>query len=281
MRVSKICADCLWDKQKNLSDDPAFLQEIRDIIDNRQEDDSSPYLVHLFGEVYERHFGIAKPYAGVKRKYNDFALSMEEQIRKKIEASDDPLGTAFSYARIGNYIDFGAMEEVSEDVFLSLLDEARLQERDMQTMASFISCCEQAGTFLLLADNAGEIVLDKLFLEQVQKRFPQLEISVMVRGKEVLNDATEEDAVYTGIGQLARIVSNGGNVAGTVYEMLPDEAKAVLDTADVILAKGQGNYESLSGSGRHVFYSLLCKCGLFTDRFNVPLLTGVFAEEAG
>lgn len=122
-------------------------------------------------------------------------------------------------------------------------------------------------------------MLDKLFIEQLRKRFPELEIKIMVRGSEVLNDATLEDACYVGMDKLTEVISNGNAVAGTVYDMLPDEAKKALDTADVILAKGQGNYESLCRQGRHIFYSFLCKCELFTSRFNVPRLTGVFVEE--
>jgi Uncharacterized conserved protein len=100
----------------------------------------------------------------------------------------------------------------------------------------------------------------------------------MVRGSEVLNDVTAEDAAYVGIDSVAEIVSSGTSVAGVIYEMLPDEAKTAIDRADVILAKGQGNYESLSGQGRRIFYSLLCKCELFTERFQVPKLSGIFLE---
>ena len=100
----------------------------------------------------------------------------------------------------------------------------------------------------------------------------------MVRGSEVLNDVTAEDAAYVGIDSVAEIVSSGTSVAGMIHEMLPEEAKTAIDQADVILAKGQGNYESLSGRGRHIFYSLLCKCELFTERFRVPKLTGNFLE---
>ena len=95
----------------------------------------------------------------------------------------------------------------------------------------------------------------------------------------MLNDATEDDAHYTGLDKVAEIVSNGDAIAGTIYEMMPLEARTALDEADVILSKGQGNYESLSGHGRHVFYAFLCKCELFTSRFEVPLLTGMFVEE--
>ena len=122
-------------------------------------------------------------------------------------------------------------------------------------------------------------MLDKLFLEQLKKRFPQLQLQVLVRGREVLNDVTPEDAVYTGIDQIAEIFSNGGAIAGTVYDMLPEEARSALDKAEVVFSKGQGNYESLSGQGKHVFYTFLCKCNLFTSRFSVPLLTGMLVEE--
>ena len=101
----------------------------------------------------------------------------------------------------------------------------------------------------------------------------------MVRGGEVLNDATAEDACYVGLDAFAEIISNGEAIAGTIYEMLPENAKEILDNSDIILAKGQGNYESMSGQGRHVFYEFLCKCDLFTSRFNVPKLTGMFIEE--
>ena len=137
----------------------------------------------------------------------------------------------------------------------------------------------KAKSFLLIADNAGEIVFDKLLLIELQKLFPHLKITVMVRGGEVSNDATMEDAKYVGLDKAANVISNGMPIAGTVYQMLSAEARQAIDSADVILSKGQGNYESLSGYGRHIFYSFLCKCDLFTSRFNVPKFTGMFIED--
>lgn len=279
MRVIESCAKCLYDKQEKMVRQPEYLSEIRQIIENRDEDDTAPYLVYLFNGVYERYFGKKQPYTAIKKQYNDLVLSMEDSLRAKIEEAEDPLVTAFSYARIGNYIDFGAMNQVDENTFLSLFDKAQMHERDLSVMQSFLEECSQAKEFLLLADNCGEIVLDKLFLEQLRKKFPQLHVSVMVRGKEVLNDATMEDALYVGIDRVAEVVSNGNAVAGTVYDMLVEEAKKRMDIADVILSKGQGNYETLSNQGFHIFYSFLCKCDLFTSRFEVPRLTGIFVEE--
>ena len=279
MRVVESCAQCLYSRQQNLTQDPEYLEEIRNIISRRGEEDSAPYLVYLFRQAYEKRFGPGKPYADIKRKYNDLVLAREEAIRQRIERAEDPLGTALGYARAGNYIDFGAMNTVEEDVLLQLLDEAGMQPRDQAVLDSFVRACESGRSFLLLADNCGEIVLDRLFIEQLKKRFPHLDVTVLVRGGEGLNDATEEDALYCGMDKAAHVLSSGSSVAGTVYGMLSEEAKAAMDRADVILSKGQGNYETLNGTGRHIFYAFLCKCDLFTDRFGVPRLTGMLVEE--
>ena len=279
MRVAESCAECLYNKQKQVSGDKKYLEEIKSIIDNRGEDDTSPYLVYRFSQIYEKFYGQRSPYGEIKKKYNDLVLSMEERIRTRIEDSEDPLVKSFLYARAGNYIDFGAMDSVDDETLLSLLECVELNEKEAAVIQSFTEQCKSAHRFLLITDNCGEIVLDKLFLEQIHKRFPKLMIDVLVRGGEVLNDATKEDAEYVGINSVARVISNGLPIAGTVYDMLPEPAKEALDQSDVILAKGQGNYESLSKQGRHIFYSFLCKCELFTDRFQVPKLTGIFVEE--
>ena len=279
MRVIENCAECLYKRQLRKTDNKECLAEIKAVIDNRAYDDPAPYLVYRFNQIYLKYFGSVASFRDEKIKYNDLVLSMEDALREEINSSDDPLLTAFSFARAGNYIDFGALSDVNEKTFLSLLEREELSDNDLQTFEAFAKQCETAGSLLLLADNCGEIVLDKLFLEQLKKQYPQLKLSVMVRGGEVLNDVTVEDAEYAGIGSVAEIISSGIGVSGTVYRMLSDEAKSALDNADVILSKGQGNYEALSGQGRHIFYSFLCKCERFTNRFGVPKLTGIFVEE--
>lgn len=134
MRITESCAACLYNRQKHLSSDEQYLSEIRRIIDNRGEDDTSPYLVYLFRKVYEKHFGQRSSYRKIKKKYNDLVLSMEDSVRKRIEESEDPLAKAFVYARIGNYIDFGVMNQVDEKTFLSLFDGAELSQEDAAVM---------------------------------------------------------------------------------------------------------------------------------------------------
>lgn len=285
MRITDSCAECLYDKQTaRVRDFPKeereqYLEEVRELLAHRGEADTSPYMVYGFNNLFERRFGGQKSYTVIKKEYNDLVLAIEQEIEAEIERAQDPLAEALFYARVGNYIDFGAMNHVDKECFLELVHSVRVSAGDQETYRSFVRQCAEARRFLLIADNCGEIVLDKLFVRQLKKRFPQLAVHVLVRGAEALNDATLEDAVYVGLDREAQLLSNGSAVAGTIYEMLPDEARAVLDGADVILAKGQGNYESLAGQGRHIFYSFLCKCELFTKRFDVPLLTGMFVEE--
>ena len=279
MRVSESCAKCLYDKQVNRTDNAEYLAEIRKILEERREEDSAPYLVYLFNKVSQRYFGAGMDYHDVKKKYNDLVLGMEQELRREIEREEDPVAKALVMARIGNYIDFGAMNHVDQEEFLTLFADTKMREEEKKVYQSFLQECEKAKSFLLICDNCGEIVLDKLLLEQLHKRFPNLEFTALVRGQEVLNDATLEDAEYAGLDQMAKLMTNGNAVAGIVYNMLPENAKRAMDEAEVILAKGQGNYETLYGQGRHIFYEFLCKCDLFVERFQVPRLTGMFVEE--
>ncbi len=279
MRISQICVDCQLNKQKKRFHDPALMEEVRRILDSRTEADSAPLLSYKINQLYREHYGDFSPFAAEKKQYNDLVLSMEEALTHRIQSSDDPVRTALFLARTGNYIDYGALPDVSEEEFINLLSAQQPDAHDELVYQSFLSECKKAGSFLLLADNCGEIVLDRLLLQTVKERFPDMRFTVLVRGAGVLNDVTPEDAAYAGIGRIAKIVSNGEAIAGTIYERLPEEAKEAVDTADLILSKGQGNFESFAGEGRHAFYLFLCKCPLFTERFHVPPLTGMFVQE--
>lgn len=279
MRITEECVACQLKKQAARFTKPEEMEEVRRIIQERDENMSTPYLSFLLNQLYQKYYGVTHPFTEQKKQYNDLVLSMESALLSRIEETPDPVRTALFLARIGNYIDFGALAHVSEEEFLSLLSDPEISDEDEKTYRSFLEECGKAKTFMLLADNCGEIVLDKLLLRVLKKQFPALQMTVLVRGAEVSNDATPEDAVYTGLQEYARILDNGEAIAGTVYERIPEEARKALDSSDVILSKGQGNYESLAGTGRHIFFLFLCKCRLFTERFHVPALTGMFVEE--
>lgn len=286
MRLNSMCIRCLVDKQQGriagFADEEkntAYMKEIAKIIGESGDEASSAYLVYLFNQVYRRYFGETKDYTGIKKEYNAYVLEMEDDLYEKILGAEDPLAQSIVYARIGNYIDFGAMQNVEKDVFLKLFEDKGKNRLDRAVYEDFLRDCSEGEKFLLLTDNCGEIVLDKLFLRELKKRFPHLDICVMVKGEEVLNDATMEDAEETGVCGVARVIPNGNGVAGTVEEMLSEEGLEALEQADIILAKGQANFETLSGCGRNIYYSFLCKCDWFSGRFGVERNTGMFIRE--
>ena len=286
MRLNSMCIRCLVDKQeagiakfKDEEKNTAYMKEIAKIIGESDDEASSAYLVYLFNQVYRRYFGEVKDYSEIKKEYNSYVLAMEDELYQEIGEAKDPLAQSIVYARIGNYIDFGAMQHVERAEFLELFQEKEKNLLDQSVYEDFLKDCQKGKNFLLLADNCGEIVLDKLFLRELKKRFPHLILSVMVRGEEVLNDVTIKDAEETGICTVAKVVSNGNGVGGTVVDMLSEEARQVLDQADVMPAKGQANFETLHGCGRNIYYSFLCKCDWFSGRFGVEKYTGMFLRE--
>lgn len=130
-----------------------------------------------------------------------------------------------------------------------------------------------------LTDNCGEIVLDKILIRFIQEIYPKLKITVIVRGKNVINDATMEDAEEIGLTKQVRCIGNGNSAPGTVFRDLSEEAKQVLTNADVIISKGQGNFESMVGEGFNPYYIFLCKCELFVRRFGLQQYETVFVKE--
>lgn len=286
-RVNEKCVACLYDKQENSMESvkdkvkaQAYLEDVKSILDNRNDNDCAPYLVACFKEKYKEYFGeAASNFSEKKRKYNDLVMNMLPDLADKINEAEDPVKMALFMARIGNYIDFGAMNHVDDEEFMNLFANMEISDQDEKYYELFSKECEEARSFLLLADNCGEIVLDVLFLEQMAMRYKDLALYVLVRGEEVLNDVTMADAMYVGVQNVAMVLENGNAVAGTVYDLCSEEAKMLIDNVDIILAKGQGNYESFSGYGKHTYYSFLCKCDLFTERFNVPRLSGMFISE--
>ena len=137
----------------------------------------------------------------------------------------------------------------------------------------------EARRIVLLTDNCGEIVLDKLLLKVIKELYPEAELNIMVRGEEVLNDATRKDALEVGLDKVGSVVDNGTEIAGTFLDAVSKDALQILEEADVILSKGQANFETLRGCGKNIYYIFLCKCDMFANRFGVPRFTGMMIND--
>lgn len=256
-----------------------YMQRILKVLAEAPERFGAPVIVRTINAIQDEMFGIKQDYAQIKKYYNQVMLGHEEQVKENVTQSKDSIKTGIQYAMIGNYIDFGARINVNEEQLTELLNDSDRFVIDEKQYRELTEDLEKAHRLVYLTDNCGEIVMDKILIQQIQKKYPDLEIAILVRGAEVINDATMEDAAQVGLTEIARVLPNGTDIAGTWLEELSQEAKAVLESADVIISKGQGNFETLRKCGLNIYYIFLCKCDLFANTFQVPKLTGMLINE--
>ena len=209
---------------------------------------------------------------------NALVLSHMDDIRSRVMGAENPILAGLQFAILGNYLDFSALQgQVSFEKFTQMLDSAQEMRFDMAVFERFRQDLRKGKKLLYLTDNAGEIGFDRIFAEAIAKIHPNLGITFCVRGGPTLNDATREDAAAVGIP--FRVIDNGNLVPGTQLDLLSAEAKQAVETADVILAKGMANVETMLGCGYNIYYAFLVKCQRFVNLFGKPLMTPMLVGE--
>jgi uncharacterized protein with ATP-grasp and redox domains len=193
------------------------------------------------------------PYLEIKRDFNRLMLGYYPELKKLVDEAPDPFAMALRLAIAGNIIDFGPNRPFDFD---ATLDRAKSMVLAVDESASLKETIRRAETLLFLGDNAGEIVMDRILLETI--RHPNVYFAV--RGSPVLNDATVDDAAAVGIDRIARVISNGDDAPGTILETTSPEFRDMFDRADLVIAKGQGNYEGLCGIDKTIYFILMAKC---------------------
>lgn len=286
MIAQERCISCIRNKQteraEQVSDHEmqrAFLQEINRILEIYGKQESAPALSARADQAFEKLCGFSEDYSAIKQNYNQLLLSMEKELEERIISSPRPIMECIKYVCAANYIDFSAVENVNAETLKQLFKRAEKEELSETEYTAFISDLSSAKTLLYIVDNCGEIVLDKLLIRMIQKSFPDIAVSVLVRGKDVINDATLTDAEQTGMTAEANCISNGNGAPGTVMAWLSNETMELITSTDLIIAKGQGNFESLYGEGLNPYYMFLCKCEMYVERFGLTQFTSVFTKE--
>ena len=287
MKLSCDCIHCIFGKANELyarsvtdeSRRVRFMKETMRIIADASEDVPIPYLTYQVMTHLHSETQVDDYYTHEKTTFNNLMLSVEDSVTAKIAASADPLLSALRYAITGNMIDFGALMTVSKTEVLNTLDRCGQTTLDAETCDAFRRDLEKAETLAYLADNAGEIVMDKLFVQVLQQLYPRLCIRLYVRGNPTLNDATMHDAQEVGLTAVTDVYTNGLAMPGTCLDYMEADMARLVRESDVIISKGQGNFESLNGSGLNIYYLLLCKCGHFARRFGMERMQPVFIHE--
>ena len=259
----------------------AFTRDLMRMICDGPVEMSAPFYTPGITKLFTEHFGLADDrFAEEKEASNRYAMERFDTITRMVRSAPDPLYAGLQAAILGNYIDFSALQgEVSFEKLDEMLALLHTIEVDRSVFSSLRSDLEAGKHLLYLTDNAGEIVFDRVFLEVIRDSFPRLSITVCVRGGPAQNDATIADA--QAVGMPFPVIGNGTRIPGTVLELASDELKAALSTADVILAKGQANVETLldTGHGYNVYYAFLVKCKRFIDRFGKEKLTPMLVRD--
>ena len=256
-----------------------FVRELMKLYLNAPEEVSSPWFGPATADLLHEIYGLPiDRFKEEKLASNRFVLERLDQIRRKVESAPDPVFAGLQFSILGNYLDFGALQgKVSFEKLEDMLDKGLEMELDADNYASLCQDLDAGRTLLYLTDNAGEIGFDRIFAEQIAKKYPHLEITFCVRGDVAQNDATREDAAAVGIP--FPIIDNGNRIAGTQLDQLGEEAETALKTADVIIAKGMANTETMFGCGYNIYYAFLIKCQRFVREFGQPMFTPMLVKE--
>lgn len=240
---------------------------------------SSPWFGPQVADLLQEMYGLPiDRFREEKRLSNRFVLERLDQIRDRVRAAPDPVYAGLQFSILGNYLDFGALQgQVSFEALEQMLNKGLELELDRAVYDDLCRDLEGAKTLLYLTDNAGEIGFDRIFAEEIARRYPHLAITFCVRGQITQNDATREDAAAVDIP--FPVIDNGNRVAGTQLDQLSEEADTALNTADVVIAKGMGNTETMFGCGLNVYYAFLIKCQRFVTVFGQPMFTPMLVKE--
>ena len=284
--MNPICRECVLEKKLNgypQDADPEkiriYQEGVRKILDTDDFADTGTDAAWQIDRLWESLFGPLPDFGPVKRYFNELMMKWVPVLEERLEKADDPLLLALQYAMTGNYIDFAALGSVDEGKLGDLLRQADQIPLDPEILRSFRNDLSKAKCLAFVADNCGEIVMDQVLMRQIRKLYPQVGICAIVRGGPVANDATMEDALQIALTEDVQVIGSGTDYPGMHLERCSAEAGNVLGEADVVIAKGQANFETLSGCGLNIYYAFMCKCELFTERFGVEIFSGVLTRE--
>jgi uncharacterized protein with ATP-grasp and redox domains len=257
------CIPCLirhtLETVRRITDDEAVQEKVlRAVLRDTSEMDLSmppPMMAQAAYRLMRRLSGMEDPYKESKERFNLRALEFYPRFKSLCERSADPMETAVRLAIAGNIIDLGPSNLEDSQVIAAIEDslKAPLQGSDFEEFRKSVNTAKR---ILYLGDNAGEIVFDRLLIEHM----PYENVTFVVRGAPVINDVTMADAQYTGLTDLVEVIDNGSDAPGTIVEECSDAFQIRLNDADLIVAKGQGNFETLNAPDKIVYFLLTAKC---------------------
>lgn len=267
MKISRECIHCLARQAVEIADeatsDAAMQEEIikRSLKELGEMDfnETAPEIAYRMHQHAKNITGINDPYVRLKEQYNEIAKEIYERIteEKWLDKAADPFDMACRLAIAGNIIDFSVgLKLEPADIIKSVEDSIKHDIFGTGT-AALREAAERATSIMYIADNSGEIIFDKFLLESL----PLDKVTYVVKGGPIVNDATMQDAVSTGVADMVRVIDNGHSAQGTILKDCSSTFKSEFSKADLVISKGQANFETLSDiKDKTMFYLLRAKC---------------------
>jgi len=224
---------------------------------------SPPEIARLGYALLKKISPNGDPYKDIRQKSNRIALRLLGRLKNKVNHSKDRILTALELAIAGNIIDFGVKNNLNVKAELKkiLAKESKvIHKKSIFHYLEFKRALKKARKILYLADNAGEVVFDRVLVEEIKRAYPEKDIYYSVKSKPIINDALLEDARECGIHAVTQVISNGTDAPGTLLDLCSKEFRKIYKSADMIISKGQGNFESLSQEARPIFFLFMVKC---------------------
>ena len=213
--------------------------------------------------------GVKDPFKKIKKNSNKFALKLYPELKKEIENSEDRLLAAAKLSIIGNIIDYGAKNSLNVAGEIDYLFKGNFIINNKNNSTTFKynqfkESLNKVNNIIYLADNAGEVVFDRLLIEELAEELGK-EVIYVVRGKPIINDALIEDALFCGINKVAKVTSSGSDAPGTILKYCSPEFMKLYQDAELIISKGQGNYEALSEENKLIIFLFKAKCPVIAE----------------
>ena len=250
----------------------ALMQQAVELIARKGIDRNNCELIEEVYRIVTRAVGDEDPYRDVKAHFNRGMLRLCPEVRRHIQESGDPLRAAVRAAIAGNLIDLSALGlEISLEAAMEKVREVDRTGMYVDDCDSLKAALSRARTLLVLGDNCGEIAMDKLLIETLRGLYPQLRVQYGVRGTAVVNDVTREDAAMVGMEDVAEVIDNGDSLLTTLLRRTSPEFNRAFYGADVVIAKGMGNYEGLYGCDRgDIWFLMIAKCNVIARLTGTP-----------
>jgi len=268
-------------KSLNVSEEESFslYKEVAEEFSKMEKNITPVEMADILYTVVEKQTGVQDVFYNEKKEANEMAMKIVDYIEKAPVSRKWPLKMYAKLSALGNQIDLGAHDVDLETFEKEIVSKALELSFGLDAFKDFKWRLEKAQTVLFILDNAGEAVFDKLFMKKIKENRPDITIYAAVRGRTILNDVTKLEASYIGLGEVSKVIDSGSVYPGVVIGKTTEEFSRIFDESDIIISKGQGNFEGLSDNAvEKLFFCLMVKCETISKYIGIPKGSTIFSN---